>query len=327
MRRRVPALLTAAIFAACHAAPPEAAPPEAGAPPARAEAAAASASASASSAPAAPEGPVEEAGPSPVDDFCKGAFTADVDRMRATCSPADLGVSQSLAHAAADFCAKDFKTAVRRNRAAFDGDAARRCVEMLKAKALPQTSETDTLFQHFPCDRVLVGLQPEGQACRFSIECKDGLACVGYKIGVDGTCKKPPPAKQACTLQPYGTLINLAAADQHHPACASGAWCDGTTCQPRGLAGKTCATSSSCAAGLACVQGKCGLRAGVGAQCAAATDCAFGLWCNQGTCAARFDDGHECTAPAACKGRCDIPKKSDGRPNPAGKCVAMCGSG
>ena len=48
--------------------------------------------------------------------------------------------------------------------------------------------------QHFPCDRVLLGLQAEGQPCRFSIECKDGLACVGYEIGVDGTCKKPPAA-------------------------------------------------------------------------------------------------------------------------------------
>ncbi|HEY6461442.1 MAG TPA: hypothetical protein VIY73_14850 [Polyangiaceae bacterium] len=325
MRRLLPALLATALVASCHSAPPEVTQADAGAPRVRVDAAAPSGSAS--SAAAAPQEPVEEAGPSPADDFCKGAFTADVDRMRDKCSPADLGISQSLAHAAADLCSKDFRTAVRRQRAAFDGDAAKRCVEMLKAKGLAQTSETDTLFQHFPCDRVLVGLQPEGQPCRFSIECKDGLACVGYKIGADGTCRKPPPAKQACTLQPYGTLINQAAAEQHHPACAPGAWCDGTTCQPRALAGKSCTTSSSCTAGLSCVQGKCGLRAGVGSACGAASDCAFGLWCHQGTCAVRFDDGHECTTAEACKGRCDIPKKPDGRPDLPGKCVATCGSG
>ena len=45
------------------------------------------------------------------------------------------------------------------------------------------------MFAHFPCDRILVGTQAEGQACLFSIECKEGLACEGYAIGAEGVCK------------------------------------------------------------------------------------------------------------------------------------------
>jgi hypothetical protein len=178
---------------------------------------------------------------------------------------------------------------------------------------------------------VLVGLQPEGQPCRFSVECKDGLACVGYKVGVDGTCKKPPAAKEACTLQPYGSLVNVAASAMHHPACAAGAYCDGTTCQPRVQPGKPCGKSEACVTGLSCVTGKCGLRPAAGAACASASDCAYGLWCDRagdagtGKCATRHAAGQDCTTRDACKGRCDLPAK--GGSSQPGKCVAVCGSG
>jgi hypothetical protein len=276
-----------------------------------------------------PEG---DAGQTPTKRFCEGAYSADVDRMRDKCALADLTLSQSLAHAAANLCDHDLRVATERSRASFDPDAAGKCTEMLRDKALTQTSENDTLFGHFPCDRVLVGAQDEGKPCLFSVECKEGLACVGYAIGSEGTCKKPPKVKEACTLQPFGTIINEAAAAPHHPACAKGAYCDGKSCLPRVAAGKGCSASTSCADGLSCVQGKCGPRAAEGAPCGSATDCAFGLWCSPadagaGRCASKRADGQPCSSEDACKGRCDIPKGTDGRPQAVGKCVAICGSG
>jgi hypothetical protein len=265
--------------------------------------------------------------------FCNEAFTADLDRLREKCATADVTLMQSLSRMAANLCFSDLASGLSRSRVDFDEDAANRCVEMLRQKQLPQTSETDTLFMHFPCDRVLLGTQAEGQPCRFSIECKDGLACVGYQIGGDGTCRKPPKVKEACTLQPFGTVLTEAAAALHHPACVSGAYCDGATCQPRLAAGKGCAKSTVCAAGLSCVMGKCGARGPAGTSCAVPTDCAFGLRCDReadggsGKCAAKRAEGQDCSDQDSCKGRCDIPKGPDGKASGPGKCVAVCGSG
>ncbi|MGH7297303.1 MAG: hypothetical protein ACRELB_20365, partial [Polyangiaceae bacterium] len=274
-----------------------------------------------------------DAGPSNLRDFCLGAFTADVERLRGQCSVADLSLSQSMARAAASLCTSNLSLAIARSRATFDDAAAQKCVAMLRDRQLARTSETDTLFAHAPCDRILAGLQPEGQPCRFSIECRDGLACVGYKVGVDGTCRKAPPVHAACTLQPYGTVFNEAAAGLHHPACAPAAYCDGTICQPRVPAGKPCSRSESCAAGLSCARGKCGTRAPAGEACGSTSDCVFGLWCDRSgeggaaRCASKRPEGAECTVGEACKGRCDVPKGRDGRPSGPGKCVATCGSG
>jgi len=327
MRSRIVAVAiaaaAAAVVAACHHEPPEPVQVDAG-----------SSSTTAASASSSPEdtasldaGEADSGVKAVLHAFCSGAFSADEERMRGKCSTADFTLTQQMGRAAAGVCANDLAIALGRSRADFDADVGGKCVEMLHQKQLAQGSETDTLYQHAPCDRVLTGLQPEGQPCRFSVECKDGLACVGYKVGVDGTCKKPPAANEACTLQPYGSLVNVAASALHHPACAAGAFCDGTTCQPRVASGKACSKSEACAPGLSCVMGKCGTRPGVGTACAASGDCAFGLWCDHaaGKCAAKRTDGQDCVSQDACKGRCDLPKKPDG--HTAGKCLAVCGSG
>src|SRR6202042_3260950 len=107
----------------------------------------------------------------------------------------------------------------------------------------------------------------------FPVEGRGGLGCAGPRLGVEGLCQKPPAAKEACTRQTYASVVNEAASRLHHPACAAGATCDGTTCQPRVPAGQTCSRSDVCAVGLSCVRGKCGLRGGVRSACAAPADC------------------------------------------------------
>jgi hypothetical protein len=323
------AAFAAVLIAACHHEPPEPVQLDAGSPSPPASTAAASPSDSSSTDNAAPAdaGDADSGVKATLHAFCSAAFSAENDRMQGKCSTPDFKLTQSMGRAAAEVCTHDLGMALGRSRATFDADGGGRCVDMLHQKQLAQSSETDTLYQHVPCDRVLVGLQPAGQPCRFSVECKDGLACVGYKIGVDGTCKKPPAVKEACTLQPYGSLVNVAGSALHHPACAAGAYCDGTTCQPRVQPGKACGKSEACATGLSCVMGKCGLRPGIGTACAASGDCAFGLWCDgaAGKCAAKRAEGQDCLSNEACKGRCELPKKPDG--HTPGKCAAVCSSG
>jgi hypothetical protein len=333
MRSRVFAVVFAVagavLVGACHRTPAELVEVDAASPaPAASSAAAPSASSPDDTADAGgADGGVKAA----LAAFCDAAFSADDDRMRDRCAAEDFKLTQSMARAAAKVCANDLAIALGRSRAEFDADVGAKCVDMLHQKQLAQTSETDSLYAHPPCDRILRGLQAAGQPCRFSVECADGLACVGYKIGVDGTCKKPPAVKDACTPQPYGSIVNVAASGLHHPACAAGAFCDGTTCQPRIAAGQACSKTESCANGLSCVMGKCGARPAAGAPCASATDCAYGLWCERagdagaGKCAVRRDAGQDCTAREACKGRCDLPKKPKG--DEPGKCAAVCGSG
>jgi hypothetical protein len=338
MRRRAFVLAACLLAAAaCRESPPEPSAPDASAPVAPASAPA-FASGSSSSAAAVPAGDAGEAdgGRGAERAFCHDAFSADQARMKEKCSAADFGLTQTVSRAAGNLCVSDLASGLARSRATFDVEAARACVAMLTQKQLASTVEGDTIFLHPPCDRVVVGSQAEGAACRFSIECKDGLACVGYKIGADGTCTKPPKATEACTLQPFGTIITESAAALHHPACAPSAYCDGTTCQPRVASGKACGTSNACPVGLSCVMGKCGARGAAGAACGASSDCVFGLYCDgaaaggngtKGKCAAKRPEGQDCASLDACKGRCDIPKGPDGKPAPAGKCAAVCGSG
>jgi hypothetical protein len=344
----VASALVVVVAGGCHSASEETAQKDAGpAPLASAEAAAPQPSADASME-AASAAPVESAsaaassgdageaedGPrAAAREFCSGAFSADVDRLHDKCTPADLSLRERMGRSAADQCTRDMLTALRRSRAELDTEAAKRCVAMLHQKPFTPTSESDTLFQHFPCDRVLLGTQPEGQPCLFSVECKDGLACVGHKGAADGTCKKPPHASEACTLQPYGSILNEAAASMHHPACAAGSTCDGAICQPRLSAGKTCTKPEVCASGLSCVMGKCAPRSRTGSACSSARDCVFGMWCDRGTgggpgkCAPKRPDGQECTSRDGCKGRCDMSPKPGVRPSASGKCAAVCGSG
>jgi hypothetical protein len=267
-------------------------------------------------------------------DFCLDAYLADYDRLRATCTSVDANRIQSLASVAAGLCTRDLTAVLAASRASFDSEAASRCVEMLREKALPRSSESDTFFEHFPCDRVLLGTQETGKRCRFSVECKDGLACVVTPPGPEGTCMIPPAAGSACSRQAISSTLNDPAAALHHPACAKGSWCDGRTCQSRLGTGKSCVSRESCTDGLACVMGKCAAPSPLGGLCQKSSDCVFGLRCAAGSadagggqCRAKLTAGADCANADSCKGRCDLATGPDGKQLDHGKCVPVCGSG
>jgi hypothetical protein len=277
-----------------------------------------------------------DAGRADLRAFCTDVYNADNARQAQKCAPKDLAVSQGMARAAANLCADDVNSAFVHGRVSFDADAAKHCVQMLQDTPLSRTSDSDTFFAHYPCDSVLLGQQTEGQACRFSVECKEGLACEGYAIGVDGVCKKPPKVGETCIIQRFGNILNVTAVEPHHPACVAGAWCDGSKCQPRVAAGKACGGSASCTPGLSCVMGKCGNPGATGATCTATGDCAFGSWCDHsasgapaapGKCAETRPVGAQCPSNDACKGRCDMTDAVDAGAFRFGHCGDVCGSG
>jgi hypothetical protein len=266
----------------------------------------------------------------PIRDFCENVYSAD----SRNCSASDADKTRSLTHLAANLCARDLSAILAPARATFDGDAAARCVEMLRDKALARTSETDTLFSHFPCDRVLLGTQAAGGPCRYSAECKDGLACVVSGAGPDGVCSAPPAAGQPCSRQAIGSTVSEAGAAAHHPACAKGAWCDGRTCQSRLASGKGCSSDAACADGLGCIMGRCGQPRPIGGVCQAKSDCVFGLWCApsadggvSGICREKLGESSLCATADSCKGKCELDRGPDGGTLQHGKCVSVCGSG
>ena len=274
--------------------------------------------------------PLADSGSDRIEAFCTDLFFADADRQRATCTASDASRVQSLLRIGANLCKRDLSAAVA-SRATFDHDAAASCTQMLREKPLARTSDTDTAFLHFPCDRVVLGTQAQGKPCRFSLECMDGLACVAGEDAGEPTCRPPGGLGQTCSDQSVGSTVNQAAAELHHPACGRGAWCDGRSCQARLGAGKACARSDACADGFACVMGRCDRKRAAGGPCRVSADCAFGLWCNEGAgtagqCSEKLGEGAECAAADSCKGRCDTKRDSGGATDHA-KCVSLCGSG
>ena len=281
-----------------------------------------------------PEAGAPDGGRAEVRSFCGDIYAADNSHLAQKCLAKDVSVAQGMARAASNLCTDDVNAAIARDRTSFDADAAKHCIELLQGTDPPRGSNADTIFAHYPCDRVLVGIQDAGEGCRFSVECKDGLACVGYQIGVDGTCKKPPKVGEPCTVQRFGTILNVQAAELHHPACAPAGSCDGKTCVARIAAGQPCVGDTSCVAGLSCVMARCQKPSATGGPCYLSADCTYGSFCNRspnapsGKCEPARPGGAECPVADACRGRCDMPSRgADAGSGAPGKCIDVCGSG
>lgn len=276
----------------------------------------------------------QDGGRADVRSFCGDVYAADNARMSTRCLAKDIAIAQGMARAAGTLCTDDMNAAVARARVDFDADAAKHCIQMLQDSPMTRASVYDTLFAHYPCDAVLLGQQAADQPCRFSVECQNGLACEGYAIGVDGTCKKPPAVGEACIAQRFGTILSESAAHLHHPDCAAGAYCEGKACAPLVAPGKACVAPLSCAGGLSCVMSKCVKLSADGGGCFSTSDCVYGDWCDRtsgaarGKCAPKRNTGADCPSPDACKGRCDsVTPGADAGAGKPGRCQDVCSSG
>jgi hypothetical protein len=297
----------------------------------------AAASESASAAPTSSAEPEKEPpGKYPaIDAFCASSYGADIDAARAKCSAEEMKTQESVVKLAARVCRRDLELLQDQKRWTFDEKSAEACVALLKSAPQPDTKihEGETFFLKPPCDKISIGARAEGESCLFPPECKDGLACDGYKVGKLGACKKPTKVGDACSVQAYGSVLSELAANVHHAPCAKGAYCtESGKCAARAKGGDACEQHKGCVEGLWCIAGRCSKApfAAAAATCAKTSDCAFGLFCDEGQtkkiCATKRAAGETCTGDQ-CKGWCDLPPKKIGREQEPGVCKSACGSG
>jgi hypothetical protein len=238
-------------------------------------------------------------------------------------------------------CGQAVSSAIQRGRVTFDPAAAQTCEASILAQVAggwcwPQVDTNQAsppLYATSACSGVVTGLQGAGAPCAVDFECEDGLTCVGWGASNDGTCTTPGAVGHACGPEAdAGSILNLDWGLGTHPACASGAYCDGGVCAAEGGAGATCSSDDACDSGMTCHLGVCGTTgpATAGGACDGKVDCQPGLFCNPGdggaqagTCAPRSPAGGECSSGSdVCEGYCLLP---DG--GSVGVCTAVCGSG
>jgi hypothetical protein len=277
--------------------------------------------------------------------FCDGTIGAIVSAFESCCSAADMTTQDymlidSVLQAFKMGCETQLQGSVNDGRVTLDSTAAGQCEQALQGfvmggfcwNNLNDNKQGGPLFGTAPCNGVVTGTVNMGQACAADYECKDGLTCVGWTNGSDGMCQTPGGAGSACGhAADAGSVTTVDYGFGNHPACASGNYCNGTTCATQGASGAMCNADVECTAGLSCHLHTCGNspQAPVNGACADKYDCQAGLYCAStdggaaGTCQMREASGGSCTSTGdQCKGYCTL---SDG--GMTGSCAAICGSG
>lgn len=216
---------------------------------------------------------------------------------------------------------------------AFDSGAAQSCLAYLNQRpcGTVPTTEVKAAEENAGCDRVLGGLETEGQACVTQEDCKPGLFCPSSKDTGSAFCSKPATENQDC----YGQQADSTS----HPACAQGLLCIYVdtnndcpnppcleyACVQPFEQGDEC-SALECGQGLACTDGTCeqGGPNQAGGYCNVPEHCASGLYCDTdaGTCAPQKADGEACTIAKnsffECKGICV-------GTGATGTCASFCG--
>lgn len=233
-------------------------------------------------------------------------------------------------------CESELASAIARGRVRFDANAAQACEASFRqtvaqGECWPQIDTNapgKPVFAASACSGVVTGLQGAGAPCAVDFECADGLTCVGWAQGADGTCTMPGAAGAACErAADAGAGLYVEWGLGMHPSCAPGAYCSGSACVAQGGSGAGCTSNDACTSGLTCHTGTCGATgaAAAGGACKSKSDCQEGLYCDPSgnTCQPREPAGGGCSSGSdVCKGYCAVP---DG--GSSGVCTAVCGSG
>jgi hypothetical protein len=164
------------------------------------------------------------------------------------------------------------------------------------------------------CRGILHGRRDVRAACRSSLECRDGLRCVGNTPSGPGVCVPPGPPGASCSGAPdlLATFLRQTDDDTRHPECAG--FCLRGRCAPFVSAGGECAADRQCAPGSHCASRRCvaGPRPRLGEACEG-SPCNDGLVCSDGRCAPPKKAGEPCTHPFECEATCLSPTADKGR--------------
>jgi hypothetical protein len=288
-----------------------------------------------------------------VSTFCDATLGAYAALVGKCCNATDKALAQgatlaSRAAALTAACNDALTSAVVRGRVRVSASDSQACASAY-AGAYSTMSRCAILQQIDPavepvpqCAAAIVGLGNNNALCSSDVECRDGLTCVGYTGGSDGTCRTPAGSGGACgSLRNDGSLGAIAIPLGSHPACAAGFYCDSTsTCRPQVGTGSACTRNDQCTAPSRCDgTGKCtgGTENALVAQgwpCHTTIDCVSGLWCDHtdnvsmdasapllavGTCAGKNTSPQPCNTAEVgeCNGLCSPSIKT---------CVAFCGA-
>jgi hypothetical protein len=294
--------------------------PEAGA-----DAAAPAASASAEAEGAEPKGgdeirPVYPVDGGPADPlaarFCDAVVVLP-ERRKAECCGAS--VLASVAATVGDQCAKTLSFALGQKAVTLSPADVDGCV----AAATRATSGCDWVTPasaELPpeCDAVIKGALKEKARCRSSLECPDGMRCIGLSTVDLGTCGPPRPTRAQCNVavDMLATFTRQERFERAHPECTG--YCRRGHCADAVAEGAACTSDVVCGRGR-CAFGKCTSAPLPVAGEACSGACAAGLRCASGKCAAPKAEGEGCSADGECRGAC---VRADG--GTAGTCAKSC---
>ena len=246
------------------------------------------------------------------DNFCD-SFAAMACEAVGRCDCLASGAIVNCLSAAGYLCKDGVEEPVDEGRRRFDQTQAAPCLAALEAMAADCSAAND----RFPtsCERMLVAVREEGQACEDdedcigTIECRmdvctkmpvageaciDGYDCAeGYFCDRDDVCQAERPAGSAC---PEGDK-----------ACVDGLFCaNDETCQQPRAQGAACPEGEeACGDGLYCDRRNdtCAPPIAGGESCAHDSfECADGFYCHADTeiCTARQSEGSACTTYHQC---------------------------
>jgi hypothetical protein len=138
---------------------------------------------------------------------------------------------------------ESLRAAIAKNKVAYDGTAAQKCLDALAAISC-DTTQRDARLEPEPCAQVFTGRIEDGAACGFDGECKSEV------------CTRPACARDECCL---GTCAPTISSPIDGPCevdaqCAGDAYCHKSkVCRARSKANASCDDARGCDFGLACV--------------------------------------------------------------------------
>lgn len=204
-------------------------------------------------------------------------------------------------------CVRVLSFALRANAVALEASSVDACAAAV-AKAYDGCDWVGPSAPATPaeCQGIVKGKLPKGDRCRSSLDCQDGLRCLGVAATRLGKCGPPQPARGLCGVSTdalAGYLFD-GTVDAKHPECAS--FCEGRICRDFVAIGGECTTSLACGVGRSCRNGKCAAAAPpIAGEACADTSCASGLRCVKGACRAPKAGGEPCAADLECRGACE----------------------
>jgi hypothetical protein len=195
-------------------------------------------------------------------------------------------------------CVDDVENPVNAGAYSYDAVEAGACLHGLKKVAADCSTDGDD--EPDACDRFLVGVKTQGQACEYDDECVSGLECYPE------SCTKMPTAGQACLewgmcaweyfCGPDDLCLAYLGSGQ---VCGDGLYCDddlycseeSQNCRPYPGQGGDCADSyGSCADDYYCSANEtCSAQLPSGQACTESEEC-LSYDCLGGLCAEEEDD-------------------------------------